>query len=111
MTSLSRRERVQRLLDAVEEMIRPEQAPEAETLERVLRAGRFEPGEGDVEPLLAQPRNRGGEHLRRCEIDLDDIRRFDHQQLDVLMRVDQLLQRLIEIISVEERERRLEPDD
>src|SRR5579883_1574220 len=93
-----RRQRGQRLLDAVKEMVRTDKAFKAKALEGVLRPYRFEPRKGDVEALAAKPRDRGGQHLGGGEIDLDDICRFDHQEADRAgSRLDQAAQRLIEI--------------
>ena len=73
-------QRLDRLFDAVEEVVAPDQGLEALASEALLGAHRFEPREGDVDAPGAQPRDECGEHRRAGVVDLAHRVGLDHQQ-------------------------------
>src|ERR1700761_6920248 len=96
------------LLDAVEQMVVVKLRQDAETKQRLLCARGFQTRQREVDAALVAMREDAGQRLRRGEVDLDDTAGFEHDELQIPARLDRGDGAALEIVGIEERQRRLE---
>src|SRR5262249_62197455 len=78
--SRPRGQRLHGLVDAVEHFSRSELGQDAEAIERLLRAHRFQPGNGEAVIAAVIMRDELAERARRREVDVGDAARLEHAQ-------------------------------
>src|SRR5271169_151943 len=106
---MTRPERTYGFLDAMKKMVLADQRFEPQPREALLRANGFQARDGDVDAFAAQPSDDIAQYFRPGVVNFDDCIRLDHYEPDARFR--QRLKGLLELVGVEERQRRLQPDD